>query len=38
MKAEKSLATYRRLRQQPLWRLLAAGGGPTVLALLQTHL
>ena len=38
MKAEKSLATYRRLRQQPLWRLLAAGSGPTVLALLQTHL
>lgn len=38
MKADKSLATYRRLRQQPLWRLLAAGSGPTVLALLQTHL
>ena len=38
MKADKSLATYRQLRRQPLWRLLAAGTGPTVLALLQTHL
>ena len=38
MKADKPLATYRRLRQQPLWRLLAAGHGPTILGLLQTHL
>jgi hypothetical protein len=38
MKADKSLASYRQLRRQPLWRLLAAGTGPTVLALLQTHL
>nr|WP_314543527.1 DUF3375 domain-containing protein [uncultured Massilia sp.] len=38
MKADKSLATYRQLRNQPLWRLLAADTGPTVLALLQTHL
>lgn len=38
MKADKSLATYRQLRREPLWRLLAAGTGPTVLALLQTHL
>ena len=38
MNADKVLATYRRLREQALWRLLAAPSGPTVLALLQTHL
>jgi len=38
MKPEKSLATYRQLRAQPLWRLLAAATGPTVIALLQAHL
>ncbi|WP_028102824.1 DUF3375 domain-containing protein [Pseudoduganella violaceinigra] len=38
MKPDKSLATYRKMRQQPLWRLLAAANGPTVLALLQAHL
>lgn len=38
MKAEKALATCRRLRGQPLWRLLASSHGPTVLGLLQTHL
>ncbi|MES2317985.1 MAG: DUF3375 domain-containing protein [Pseudomonadota bacterium] len=38
MKADKTLATYRRLRNQPLWRLLASDNGPTVLGLLQTHL
>ncbi|QJE00225.1 DUF3375 domain-containing protein [Massilia forsythiae] len=38
MKADKPLAIYRQLRTQPLWRLLAADTGPTVLALLQTHL
>lgn len=38
MKADKSLAIYRQLRSQPLWRLLAADTAPTVLALLQTHL
>lgn len=38
MKADKTLATYRRLRQQPLWRLLAGLNGPTTLGLLQTHL
>ncbi len=38
MKADKTLATYRRMRAQPLWRLLAADSGPTVLGLLQTHL
>ena len=38
MKPDKSLAAYRRMRQQPLWRLLASPHGPTVLALLQAHL
>lgn len=38
MKADKSVATYRRLREQPLWKLLAADNGPTILGLLQTHL
>src|SRR5690606_17510364 len=38
MKADKAIATYRRMRTQPLWRLLAAAYGPTVIGLLQTHL
>lgn len=38
MKADKAIATYRRMRTQPLWRLLAAINGPTVIGLLQTHL
>lgn len=38
MKADKFLALYRRMRALPLWRLLASTNGPTVLALLQTHL
>jgi hypothetical protein len=38
MKAKKDIAAYRRLRQQPLWCLLAASNGPTVIALLQSHL
>ncbi|MEC5163455.1 MULTISPECIES: DUF3375 domain-containing protein [unclassified Janthinobacterium] len=38
MKADKTLATYRRMRAQPLWRLLASANGPTVMGLLQTHL
>ena len=38
MKADKVIATYRRLRAQPLWRLLASGNGPTVIGLLQSHL
>lgn len=38
MKADKHIATYRRMRSQPLWRLLAADNGPTVIGLLQTHL
>ena len=38
MKADKAIATYRRMREQPLWRLLASEKGPTVIALLQSHL
>lgn len=38
MKAEKNIATYRRMRTQPMWRLLASDNGPTVLGLLQSHL
>ncbi|WP_363506778.1 DUF3375 family protein [Burkholderia sp. LMU1-1-1.1] len=38
MKADVPFATNRRLRQQPLWRLLAAPSGPAALALMQTHL
>ncbi len=38
MKADKTIASYRRLRSQPLWKLLAADNGPTIIALLQTHL
>lgn len=38
MKADKNIAIYRRMRNQPLWRLLASGNGPTVIGLLQSHL
>jgi hypothetical protein len=38
MKADKSIAIYRRMRSQPLWWLLASGNGPTVIGLLQSHL
>jgi len=38
MKAEKDIAIYRRMRTQPLWRLLASDHGPTVIGLLQSHL
>ena len=38
MKGAKVIASYQRLRGQPLWRLLAADNGPIVLGLLQTHL
>ena len=38
MKGDQAIATYRRLREQALWRLLAADNGPVVLGLLQTHL
>ena len=38
MTPDKSIATYRRMRKQPLWSLLASDNGPTVLALLQATL
>jgi hypothetical protein len=38
MKADKTIATYRRMRTQPLWRLIASNNGPTVIGLLQSHL
>lgn len=38
MKADKHIATYRRLRTQPLWRLLSSTNGPTVIGLLQSLL
>ncbi len=38
MKADKAIATYRRMRAQPLWRLLASNTGPAVIGLLQAHL
>lgn len=38
MRAEKYIATYRRMRGQPLWRLIASINGPTVIGLLQSHL
>lgn len=38
MKADKNIATYRRMRTQPLWRLLASKHGPMVVGLLQSHL
>lgn len=38
MKADKNIAVYRRMRNQPLWRLLASGNGPTVIGLLQSNL
>ena len=37
-KADNTIATYRRLREQSLWRLLASANGPAVIGLLQTHL
>lgn len=34
----KFVATYRRLREDPVWRLLAADTAPIIVALLQTNL
>jgi len=36
MKALRGTAVFRNLREQPLWRLLAATKGPVVIALLQS--
>jgi len=38
MKAVKAIATYSRMRKQPLWRLLASSNGPVIIGLLQSHL
>lgn len=38
MKADGYIATYLRMRTEPLWRLLASDNGPTVIGLLQSHL
>ena len=38
MKADKVIAIYRRMRKEPLWRLLASANGPFVIGLLQSHL
>lgn len=38
MKADMNVATYRRLRAQPLWRLLASDHGPVIIGLLQSRL
>jgi len=38
MRANPSIAIYRRLREQPMWRLLAAQNAPTILGILAFHL
>lgn len=38
MKLQARIAGYRRLREQPLWRLLAADHAPELIGLLQTLL
>ncbi|WP_333679781.1 DUF3375 domain-containing protein [Dyella sp.] len=38
MKLQARIATYRRLRDEPLWRLLAADHAPEIIGLLQTLL
>lgn len=38
VKADKAIATYRRMRVQPLWRMLASNSIPTVIGLLHAHL
>ena len=38
MKLQARIATYRRLREEPLWRLLAADHAPEIVGLLQTLL
>ena len=35
MKTQARIASYRRLREQPLWRLLAADHAPEIIGLLQ---
>lgn len=38
MKTQARIATYRRMREQPLWRLLAADHAPEIIGLLQSLL
>jgi hypothetical protein len=38
VKADRVIATYRRMRKEPLWRMLASDNGPIVIGLLQSHL
>jgi hypothetical protein len=38
VKADKHVATYRTLREQPLWKLLASDNASSVLAILQANL
>ncbi len=38
MKVARQIAVYERLRDKPLWSLLAARNAPIILALLQAHL
>ncbi|MCJ8499802.1 DUF3375 domain-containing protein [Desulfatitalea alkaliphila] len=38
MNLNQAFVTYRRLRDEPLWRLLAADNGPVAIALLQNNL
>lgn len=38
MKSHAYLATYLKLRDEPVWKLLAADNGPAVLALLHSNL
>lgn len=38
MKTQARIATYRRMRQQPLWRLIAADHAPEIIGLLQSLL
>jgi len=38
LKADKVIATYRRMRAQPLWKLLASTYSPLIVGLLQSHL
>ena len=35
MQASKTIATYKRLRNEPHWRLLAADHGPVIISILQ---
>jgi Protein of unknown function (DUF3375) len=38
VKAALAIATNHKLRQQPIWRLLAADKAPAFIGLLHTHL